>query len=106
MVVESSTNHGGDDITSRASGTCTAPAGSAASASRWTESRERPRTIADAACGWPPPPSPARAAPMSSAGVRLRPTTNTRPSISTAITSASHSASSTILLATVEMPST
>ena len=37
---------------------------------------------------------------MSSAGVRLRPTTNTRPSISTAITSASHSASSTILLAT------
>ena len=24
---------------------------------RWTASRERPRTIADAACGWPPPPS-------------------------------------------------
>ena len=40
--------------------------------------------------GWPPPPSPAITAATSSAGVRLRPTANTRPSISTSITIASH----------------
>ena len=84
----------------------TRPSWSPATASRRTASSGLPRTIADAACAWPPPPSRDSPAAMSRPDERLRATANTRPSISTSISSASHSTTSVTLVASVEMPST
>ena len=106
MVLSASTNQGGDDMMSAARGPAAMPSASAAASRARAPSSVSSRTSAEAAWAWPPPPRAAITAATSKAAVRLRPTANTRPSISTSITIAGLSVRSVILEARVDTPST
>ncbi len=106
MVLSASTNQGGDDMMSAARGPAAMPSASAAPSRARAPSSVSSRTSAEAAWAWPPPPRAAITAATSKAAVRLRPTANTRPSISTSITIAGLSVRSVILEARVDTPST